>query len=71
MFERNLALFGEIQKTEPPEPTATTKTIISSHSKSNISWVLTSNPNKQLYLWGASKKGKEIAQILLKTNNLF
>ena len=30
-----------------------------------------SNPNKQLYLWGASKKGKEIAQILLKTNNSF
>lgn len=26
------------------------------------------NPNKQLYLWGASKKGKEIAQALLKTN---
>ena len=26
------------------------------------------NTNNQLYLWGASKKGKEIAQALLKTN---
>ncbi len=26
------------------------------------------NPNNQLYLWGAGKKGKKIAQALLKTN---
>jgi glycosyltransferase involved in cell wall biosynthesis len=29
------------------------------------------NPNNQLYLWGASKKGKEIAQELLKTKTSF
>jgi glycosyltransferase involved in cell wall biosynthesis len=29
------------------------------------------HPNNQLYLWGASKKGKEIAQALLKTNTPF